>query len=177
MCEAAFPPLGFCHGRAALLRSFLQERARDGDQDALKKLRARAEGMARRSGNAVQGEDAALPGERDRLLHHPIDGVTKKGTVIYSFGKDTIRDDGETFRTNRDADLGTAILALRVAQQRFGTCLYVSGDHQYRDLMVNAAVEAKLNITFNDPTMEVKRRAFMERGRTTQTMQHQHQRM
>ena len=157
--------------------SFLQERAREGDQDALKKLRARAEGMARRSGNAVQGEDAALPGERDRLLHHPIDGVTKKGTVIYSLGKDLIRDDGETFRTNRDADLGTAILALRVAQQRFGKCLYVSGDHPYRDLMINAAVEAKLGITFNDPTMEVKRRAFMERRTPSQTIQQEHQRM
>ena len=157
--------------------SFLQEQARDGDQGALKKLRSRAEGMAQRRGNAVQGEEDALPGERERILNHPIDGVTKKGTVIYSLGKDSIRDDGETFRTNRDADINTAILALRIAQQRFGNRLYVSGDHPYRDLMINAAVEAKLGITFNDPTMEVKRRAFMERRTTNQTTQQQHQRM
>ncbi len=155
----------------------LQERARDGDQGALKKLRARAEGLARRSGNAVQGEGAALPGGRDRVLEQPIDGVTKKGTIIYSLGKDTIRDDGEAFRTNRDADLGTAVLALRVAQQRFGNCLYVTGDHKYRDLMVAAAAEAKLGITFNDPTMEVKRKALMERRTPKQSAQQQFHRM
>ncbi|MDR1744297.1 MAG: hypothetical protein LBS30_00925, partial [Planctomycetota bacterium] len=157
--------------------SFLQERARDGDQGALKKLRSRAEGLAKRSGNAVQGEDAPLPGERDRILPHPIDGVTKKGTVIYSLGKDTIRDDGETFRTNRDADPSTAILALRVAQQRFGNCLYVTGDHQYRDLMISAAVEAKLGVTFNDPSMEVKRKALMERHAPSRNVQQQFHRM
>ena len=156
--------------------SFLQERARDGDQNALEKLRVRAEAMTKRIGNAVQGEDAALPGKRERFLNHPIDGVTKKGTVIYSLGKDMIRDDGEAFRTNRDADLGTAVLALKVAQQRFGNCLYVTGDHTYRDLMINAAVEAKLGITFNDPAMEVKRKAFMERQRPAQTIQQQFQR-
>jgi hypothetical protein len=143
--------------------SFLQERARDGNREALERLRRRAEGLAKRSGNAVQGEDTTRPGERDRILNHSIDGVTKKGTVIYSLGKDTIRDDGETFRTNRDADPATAILMLRVAQQRFGNCLYVTGDHKYRDLMIAAAAEAKLGITFNDPTMEVKRKALMER--------------
>ncbi len=149
--------------------SFLQEQARDGDQAALKKLRARAEGLAKRSGNTVQGEDAALPSERDRILNHPIDGVTKKGTVIYSLGKDTLRDDGEAFRINRDADPAAAILALRVAQQRFGNCLYVTGDHRYRDLMIAAAAEAKLGITFSDPTMEVKRKALMERHAPSQS--------
>ncbi len=153
--------------------SFVQERARGGDQSALEKLRARAEGMARKSGNAVQGENAALPGEQDRILNHPIDGVTKKGIIIYSLGKDTLRDDGETFRTNRDADPATAILALRVAQQRFGNCLYVTGDHKYRDLMVAAAAEAKLGITFNDPTMEVKRKALLERHAPSHTIQRQ----
>ncbi len=107
----------------------------------MKKLHARAEGLAKRSGNAVQGEGAALPGERDRILNHPINGVTKKGTVIYSLGKDTLRDDGEAFRTNRDADPATAILALRAAKQRFGNCL----------------------------TMEVKRKALMERHTPSQS--------
>ena len=65
---------------------------------------------------------------------------------------------------------------MKVAQQRFGNCLYVTGDHQYRDLMIAAAVEAKLGITFNDPTMEVKRKAFMERQRPAQTIQQQFQR-
>ncbi len=156
--------------------SFLQEQARDGNRKALETLRRRAEELAWKGGNAVQGEDAALPGERERMLNQRIDGVTKKGTIIYSLGKDSIRDDGDTFRTNRDADLGTAVLALKAAQQRFGNCLYVTGDHQYRDLMIAAAVEAKLGITFNDPTMEVKRKAFMERQRPAQIVQQQFQR-
>ena len=151
--------------------SFLREQAQDGNQEALEKLRSRAAGLARRNGNAVHGEDDAPPRDRHPIENHTIDNVTKKGTLIYSVGKDVLRDDGESFRINRDADLGTAILALRIAQQRFGQCLRVTGDRQYRDLMLGAAVEGKLNITFADPTLEVKRKAFMQRQTHSQPQQ------
>ncbi len=142
--------------------SFLQEQAKEGDPKALKKLRVRAFDMARKGGNAIRPDGDAVPDEQ-HIENQRIDSVTKKGTIIYSVGKDELRDDGESFRINRDADIKTAVLALQIAQKRFGNCLFVSGDRQYRELMLTAAVEGKLGVTFSDPSLEVKRKAMMQR--------------
>ena len=142
--------------------SFLQERAKEGDEKALKKLRDRAFDMAWKGGNAIRPENDAAPDVR-HIENQIIDGVTKKGTIIYSVGKDELRDDGKSFRINRNADVKTAVLALQIAQKRFGNCLFVSGDRQYRDLMLAAAVDAKLGVTFSDPSLELRRKAMMQR--------------
>ena len=151
--------------------SFLQEQAREGNQKALEKLRGRAVGLARKGWNAVLGKEDGPSHEQERIANQQIDSVTKKGTLIYSVGKNVLRDDGESFRINRDADLDTAILALRIAQQRFGNILRVSGDRQHRDLMLRAAVEGNVGIAFADTTLEVKRRASLERQTHTPTRQ------
>ena len=142
--------------------SWLQDQAKGGDKGALEKLRGRAFGLAKRSGNAVRGEDEASPAKRLLFENQTIDNVTKKGTIIYSVGKDVLRDDGESFRLNRDAGLDSAILALQIAQKRFGNCLRIDGDRQYRDLMVRAAVAGKVGIVFSDPSLEVRRKAQMQ---------------
>ena len=143
--------------------SFLQEQAAGGDRKALAKLRTRADNLAWKRGNAIRGENDVLPDERNRTEKQKIDSVTKKGTVIYSVGKDELRDDGESFRINRNAGLETAILALQIARKRFGNCLYVSGDLQYRELMLNAAVKGKLDIAFSDPSLEMRRKTILQR--------------
>lgn len=141
--------------------SFLQEQAECGDEKALETLRGRAFGLAWKGGNAVRGENSVLPGERHRIEKQPVDTVTKKGTIIYSVGKDMVRDDGESFRINRDADVDSAILALQIAQKRFGNCLRIDGDRHMRALMVEAAVAGKLGLSFSDPSLEAKRKARM----------------
>jgi hypothetical protein len=151
--------------------SWLQEQAKNGDRKALDTLRERAFGLAWKNGNALRGENDAPPGERSVFENHRIDGVTKKGTIIYSVGKDVLRDDGESFRINRDAGLDSAILALRIARKRFGSCLFISGDRQYRDLMLKAAVEGKVGIAFSDPALEMKRKAMMQRHTQNQARQ------
>ncbi len=57
-----------------------------------------------------------------------MDTVTKQDKVIYNVGKDTLRDDGESFRGSKDESLDAAILALTVAKQRFGHVLRLDGD-------------------------------------------------
>ncbi len=151
--------------------SFLQERAKDGDQEALKKLRGRAFGLAWKGGNAIRGEDDTPAAGQHRIENRLIDSVTKKGTIIYSVGNDAVRDDGESFRINRNADLETAIVALQIAQKRFGNCLRIDGDRQLRSLMVEAAVAGKLRITFSDPSLEVKRKAQMQQQAHNPTRQ------
>jgi len=151
--------------------TWLQDQAKNGDRKALEKLRGRAFGLARRSGNSIRGEDDFPPDKHVFLEQQPIDNVTKKGTIIYSVGNDVVRDDGESFRLNRDAGLDSAVLALQIAQKRFGNCLLINGDRQYRDLMVRAAVEGKVRVTFSDPSLEVKRKAMMQREANTPTRQ------
>ena len=151
--------------------SWLQEQARDGDRKALEKLRSRAIGLAWKNGNAIRGEDDVPPDMHLRIENQKIDSVTKKGTIIYSVGKDVLRDDGESFRLNRDAGLDSAILALQIAQKRFGNCLFISGDRQYRDLMLKAAVEGKVGVSFSDPTLEMKRKAMMQQYSQNPTRQ------
>ena len=151
--------------------SWLQDRAKDGDRDALGKLRSRAFGLAKKSGNSIRGEDDIPPDMHLRIEQQNIDSVTKKGTIIYSVGASVLRDDGESFRLNRDADLDSAILALQIAQKRFGNCLLVTGDREYRDLMVRAAVEGKVGIVFSDPSLEVKRKAMLRQEEHSPTRQ------
>ena len=151
--------------------SFLQERAKDGDQNALEKLRGRAFSLAWKGGSAIRGENDVPPGEQHRIEQQPIDSVTKKGTIIYSVGKDELRDDGESFRINRDADLETAIVAMQIAQKRNGHCLRIDGDRQLRALMVDAAVAGKLRLTFSDTSMEMQRAARMQQQAHTPTRQ------
>ncbi len=151
--------------------SFLQDRAKDGDQKALEKLRGRAFGLAWKGGNAVRGENDVLPGERHRIEKQVIDSVTKKGTLIYAVGKDEVRDDGESFRINRDAGLQTAIVAMQIARRRFGNCLRIDGERQLRELMVDAAVAGKLRVTFSDTSLEMKRAARMRQQEHSPTRQ------
>ena len=139
--------------------SWLQSEAQSGREEALSLLRSRAFGLARKTGAAIRGEDhderqtpaTLLPGQS-------VDTVTKRGAVIYSVGKDALRDDGESFRVSRDAARSTDILALKMAKQRFGEVLRLDGDLAFRNRMVRAAVEGGIAIRFSDPQAEVKRR-------------------
>jgi hypothetical protein len=139
--------------------SWLQAEAEAGREDALKILRGRAFGLARKAGAAIRGEqtDKRQLFSND-LISSFVDTVTKHGTVIYSVGNDALRDDGESFRVSRDASLDTAILALKVAKQRFGEVLRLDGDTAFRDRMIRAAATGKVSIRFADPQVEAKRK-------------------
>ena len=91
------------------------------------------------------------------LSGRTVDGVTKRGGIIYRVGDDALRDDGDSFRLSRAAGLDTAILALRLARERYGDTLRIDGDRAFREQMLQAAVSGRLGIRFADPVLESKR--------------------
>jgi hypothetical protein len=139
--------------------SWLQAEAMTGREEALKALRSRAFGVARKTGAAIRGEGQVFS---NALASSFVDTVTKRGTVIYNVGKDALRDDGESFRISRDASLDAAILALTVAKQRFGNVLRLNGDADFRDRMIQAAVVGRVSVRFTDQQAEAKRRDLLQ---------------
>jgi hypothetical protein len=143
--------------------SWLQAEAKTGREEALKALRSRAFGLAKKTGAAIRaGETDKTQVFTNSLASSFVDTVTKRGTVIYNVGKDALRDDGESFHVSRDASLDTSILALTVAKQRFGNVLRLDGDSAFCDRMIQAAVTGQVPVRFTDPQSEAKRRELSD---------------
>lgn len=133
---------------------WLRHEAVRGNADALLALRAR-EGRERLAGDTFQaaGEGGAGQG----LV---IDGITKKGTIIYRAHNASVRDDGERLRVQGGAGDEVVRQALRLAMQR-GKRITVNGSVAFKTQAIRAAVDAGLSITFADPAMERGRRALL----------------
>lgn len=132
---------------------WLKHQAQAGDGQALDALRAReaAQGLKR---NTIQGNGPAKPG------HAPvIDNITKKGTIIYRAGSSAVRDDGERLAVSSQADRAGVVTALRLAMERYGERITVSGSVEFKAAVIRAAVDAQLPITFADPAPESRRQA------------------
>jgi hypothetical protein len=132
---------------------WLKHQAQAGDGQALDALRARetAQGLKR---NTIQGNGPAKPG------HAPvIDNITKKGTIIYRAGSSAVRDDGERLAVSSQADRAGVVAALRLAMERYGERITVSGSVEFKAAVIRAAVDAQLPITFADPALESRRQA------------------
>jgi hypothetical protein len=127
-----------------------------GREEALRTLRSRALGLARKHGAAIRGEQRSGQAVQE-LSGSAVDAVTKRGTIIYNVGKDALRDDGESFRISRDASLDTAILALTIAKRRFGEVLRLDGDLAFRERMIRAAAAGRVAVRFADPLAEARR--------------------
>jgi hypothetical protein len=134
--------------------SWLQEQAIAGRQDAIKALRSRAFGLAKKAGAALRG---GTPAEPTLLMGRRVDAVTRRGTIIYRVGDDALRDDGDSFCVSRSASQATDILALTLAKERYGDTLRIDGDRAFRERMAAAAVASKLGIRFVDPILEARR--------------------
>ena len=132
---------------------WLKQQATAGDGQALDALRAReaAQGL---KGDTIQGDGQAKPG------HAPvIDSITKKGTIIYRAGSSAVRDDGERLAVSSQADRAGVAAALRLAMERYGERITVSGSVEFKAAVIRAAVDAQLPITFADPALESRRQA------------------
>ena len=132
---------------------WLKQQALAGDGQALAALRAReaAQGL---TGDTLQASGQAKPG------HAPvIDNITKKGTIIYRAGSSAVRDDGERLAVSSQADRAGVAAALRLAMERYGERITVSGSVAFKAAVIRAAVDAQLPITFADPVLESRRQA------------------
>jgi hypothetical protein len=135
---------------------WLRAKAADGDKEALNALRARDASRAAK-GNAFIG---------DRKPAHwahatKADGVTKKGSIIYSCGATAVRDGGQSLAVSLSADQEGLRAALAIAQERFGSRIAVRGSDAFREQIALVAAGGKLDITFDDRALELRRRAIL----------------
>jgi hypothetical protein len=135
---------------------WLRVQATDGDKDALAALRSRDASRAAK-GNAFFGDRKSV---RSAHAARP-DAVTKKGSIIYSCGATAVRDDGQCLSVSRSVDQKGLRAALAIAQERFGSRIAVRGSDAFREQVALSAAAGKLDITFDDKALELRRRAFV----------------
>jgi hypothetical protein len=135
---------------------WLRVQAAEGDKDALNALRARDAGRTTK-GNTFFGD--RKPVHSAHALRP--DGVTKKGSIIYSCGATAVRDDGHRLSVSRSADQEGLRAALAIAQERFGSQIAVRGSDAFREQIALIAAGGKLDITFDDKALELRRRAIL----------------
>lgn len=134
---------------------WLKRQALNGDGQALVALRAReaAQGL---QGDTIKGEGGGLPG------HAPVtDNITKKGTIIFRAGVTSVRDDGKRLQVSRQATGQAVEDALRLAADRYGNRITVTGTAEFKAQAILSAVSAELPITFSDPGLERRRQTLL----------------
>lgn len=137
---------------------WLKQQATQGNAEALAALRARdaAQGL---KGNTIEGQGRPRPG------HAPVvDNITKQGTIIYRAGLSAVRDDGDRLQVSREADRDGIRAALRMAMEKYGERITVTGSPEFKAQIIRAAADAQLPITFTDPALERRRLALIEQG-------------
>ena len=124
---------------------WLKAKALEGDAQGLK-------------GNTIRGSGQAKPG------HAPVmDNITKKGTIIYRVGNSAVRDDGDRLQVSRGATADGLQAAVRMAMERYGSRISVNGTSEFKEQIAQAAVAAKLNVTFDDASLERRRQELLRK--------------
>ena len=132
---------------------WLQAKATAGRLDALQALQAR-EKQFKAEKNGLEGENVKTSGPIPGVKP---DSITKAGTIIYRVGSTAIRDDGGSFAVTRDANDGGVEAVLRMAVHRYGSKIRVNGSDEFKEKIVQVAIKAKINVTFENEDLENKR--------------------
>lgn len=142
---------------------WLQAEAKAGNIEALAALRAR-EGRRHTPANAVQASPTAGHGisTTERADH-----ITKRGTIIYRTAGAAVRDDGASLHVSRGAEIEGIAAALRIARERYGEKLSITGSAEFKERVAQAAAGAALPIQFDDLELERRRRALVTRHENT----------
>ena len=135
---------------------WLRQQALAGDREALRALRARD------AARGLTGDTITAVGTR--LVHAVVganqDYITKQGTIIYRVGLSAVRDDGTRLQVSREATNDGIDAALRLALQKYGSTIAVSGSDEFKDRVAQVAAHARLTIRFDDPTLEQQRQRY-----------------
>lgn len=135
---------------------WLKSKALSGDEQALVALRARGDGTTGNTINYGQQNAQALP--------LAVDNITKKGTVIYKAGKSAIRDDGSKLAISKTANYELVEKALKIAIEKYGNTLSLSGTPQFKAMAIKIATEKNLNITFKEPNLQTIANSYQEKS-------------
>ncbi len=137
---------------------WLKQQATQGNVEALAALRARnaAQGL---KGNTIEGQGQPRPEQAPA-----IDNITKNGTIIYRAGRSAVRDDGDRLQVSREADRDGVRAALRMAMEKYGERITVTGLPEFKAQIILVAAEDQLPITFTDPSLERRRLALIQQA-------------
>jgi hypothetical protein len=137
---------------------WLRRKATEGDGAALAALRAR-EAAGGLRGNTLIGQKRRFS-RSTYLANARIDGITKKGTIIYRIGASAIRDDGAKLALSRRATEAGLEMAVRMALRRYGNRLTVNGSDEFKAQIANVAAKKRLPVTFADAVLKRRRRVL-----------------
>jgi hypothetical protein len=142
-------------GKHVVWYDWLKAKAWEGNSQALEVLRHRYDREPVRV-NAIGGDAV------DRVNYRAgakIEAVTKRGTLHYQVAQTVLRDDGKVFRLAEKVSQEVVDTALKMAVQRFGQKIEVSGSEEFRQQAIAAG--AKLKLVFTNPDMEKQRQALI----------------
>ena len=132
--------------------SWLVKESRQGNQEALDILRARKDYSAQT--NNVSGTQA----NNDSLKNKDfIETITRTGTIICNIGSMAIRDSGNRLVIMAGATKEKMSGILQEAKIKYGKKLTINGSDDFRENVVQVAVEKNLDITFDDRALEQRR--------------------
>jgi len=136
-------------------RDFLNEKAQGGEERALAELRRMKKEPAER---AKEGQAEIAAGEpqpvHERDPIHRAESITyqvhRNGDVTYQrAGQDMLRDQGRAVHMLQ-TDKQTIETGLRLAQQKFGSKLALSGPQDFQEKAARIAADAGLKVEFTD---------------------------
>lgn len=135
---------------------WLRTKATTGNENALKALRAR-ESSRGVKGNVVSG---ARDHQQARSnIETKQDSITKQGTVIYKNG---IRDDGKQLKVSNVATKQELEEALLMAMDRYGHRIAVKGTDDFKEQILQIAVQSNLAIEFDNAELERRRKLLLQ---------------
>lgn len=146
---------------------WLRQQALAGDQEALHALRARD------AARGLVGDTIAAVGTRlvNAVVGAKQDYITKQGTMIYRVGLSAVRDDGTRLQVSREVTNDGIDAALRLAIQKYGTTIAVSGSDAFKTRVAQVAAHSHLTIRFDDPTLEHQRQRYARDSHSPSTQE------
>ena len=136
-------------------RDFLTEKAQGGDEQALAELRRmRPEPTDKEKATDAQVKPAERQADQNRAPIHRTQAITyqvaRNGDVTYQRdGRDMLRDVGSNVQMLQQ-DAQTIETGLRLAQQKFGSKLALSGPQDFQEGAARIAADAGLKVEFTD---------------------------
>ncbi len=149
--------------------------SKNGNVEALSVLRARSKRDP--GSDAILGDHiAGIEYNNNQSKTDNIESVTKDGTVFYKAGAKVIRDDGRRLFVSKHVLDDSLADVLQVAISKYGNHLSVNGSDDFRMSVVQAAVQNRIHITFDDPELEqhrsrLSRQVVFQKQSKTSTLQ------
>ncbi|PXW89113.1 relaxase/mobilization nuclease-like protein [Nitrosomonas sp. Nm84] len=122
--------------------SWLVKESRLGNQEALEILRARKEGRV------PENQVAGVQKHADSAKADVIETITRTGTIICTIGSTAIRDGGNGLVIMAGAAKDKIAGILQAAMQQYGNKLAINGSESFRKKVVQVAMDAGLDVTF-----------------------------